>query len=235
MNGYLRLASVVVLVATLGGTSYVLGQPIASSTFDTDDEGWMVVSDGDPPHYAPPHWSDVGGPSGGFIYDTDMDGGSWGFQAPQEFLGDVSAAYGHELTFDFFADKIGPEPEHQKVRVALSDPAGIGILVEVPSPLPAGQVAHREITLDDSEEWFTFDYFSGQVGPLATPAEIQAVLGNLGYLFLGAEMWDGYDQPEENPPVVGELVAYDNVILVPEPAGLSLLALGGLLVTRRRR
>ena len=105
MNGHLRLTGVVVLAVMLGGVGYAFGQPIAISTFDTDHEEWTVVSNGDPPHNAPPHWSD-GGPTGGYIYDTDMDGGGWGFQAPEAFLGDVSQAYGHELTFDFFADKL---------------------------------------------------------------------------------------------------------------------------------
>jgi hypothetical protein len=232
MNGHLRWVAAVTLAVMLGGAGYAVGEPIAASTFDTDTEGWMVVSTGDPPHYAPPHWSD-GGPTGGYIYDTDMDDGGWGFQAPEDFLGHIPHAYGHELSFDFFADKIGPD--HETVNVALSDPAGDGILVAVAAPLPVGQVAHREITLDVSEEWYTFDYFSGVVGDLATVDDIEAVLDNLGYLFLGAELWAGYDQPEENPPVVGELVAYDNIVLMPEPAGLSLLALGCLLVARRRR
>ena len=232
MNGHLRWVAGVALAVMLMGAGYAVGDPIAISTFDSGTEGWMVVSNGDPPHYGPPDWSG-GGPTGGYIYDTDMDDGGWGFQAPEDFLGHIPHAYGHSLSFDFFADKIGEG--HETVNVALSDPDGIGILVAVASPLPAGQVAHREIMLDVSEEWYTFDYFSGEVGGLAEADDIKAVLDDLEYLFLGAELWAGYDQPDETPPVIGELVAYDNIILMPEPAGLSLLAIGCLLAVRRRR
>jgi len=78
-----------------------------------------------------------------------------------------------------------------------------------------------------------YDYSSGEQGDPADADDIQAALSNLGYLFLGAEFCPGFDN--DGTYEFGELVAYDNIILMPEPCALVLLALGGLLATKRRR
>jgi len=154
MNGKLRLANVLALAVMLLGTGSALGQPIADSMFDSGTEGWMVVSTGTPPHFAPPHWSATGGNPGGYIYDTDMDNGGWGFLAPAEFLGPVDAAYGHEFSFDFFTDRIGLDNE--TAPVVFADVDGIGVITYVDLP-EVGVLEHRVLTLHESTEWYTYD------------------------------------------------------------------------------
>ena len=64
----------------------------------------------------------------------------------------------------------------------------------------------------------------------------------------GTTIWDVTDGPITHPGTVGfviwpywwnqgggRVLYYDNVVVVPEPATLSLIVLGALLVTRRRR
>ena len=201
--------------------------PIAISTFDYGNEGWLVVSTEG--YVGPADWSPTGGNPGGYIYDTDMDDGGWGFLAPAKFLGDVSAAYGHTLSFDFSSDRI----EHETAGVALADPTGIGIIAYVDLPDYPGQIAHRELVFNTTQPWYVFDYINNVEGELATVAQIQAALSDLEYLFLGAEFAPGYDN--DGTYEYGELVAYDNVILVPEPASIMLFAFGTLLLTRRHK
>jgi uncharacterized repeat protein (TIGR01451 family) len=69
---------------------------LASSTFDADADGWVTYADADDPVHAV-----SGGNPGGHICATDQNiGQTWYFQAPSEFHGDFSDAYGQVLTFD---------------------------------------------------------------------------------------------------------------------------------------
>jgi hypothetical protein len=115
-----------VVLLSIGGAAEAV--PIAVSSFDTGDEGWLVVSTEG--YVGSPDWSPTGGNAGGYIYDTDMDNGGWGFLAPSKFQGDVSAAYGEKLTFDFASDRI----EHLTAGVALADTSGVGIITYVDLP-----------------------------------------------------------------------------------------------------
>lgn len=207
--------------------SILNAQPIAQSTFDTGNENWLVVSTEGYSGYA--NWSATGGNPGGGIYDTDMDGGGWAFLAPQKFRGNMSAAYGNELTYDFLSDRI----ENNYASVALAQPNGIGIITTVPLPANTNTWAHREVTFDLSQGWNIFDYFNDTTGGPASSAQIYAVLANLEYLVLGAEFAPGFDN--DGTYTYGELVAYDNVILTPEPATIVLLGLGTSVLLRKRK
>jgi hypothetical protein len=211
-----------VRVAVLGAILLIINVssavPIAVSTFDSGDEGWLVVSTLG--HSGSPDWSATGGNPGGYIYDTDMDGGWWGFLAPEKFLGDASDAFGSTLTFDFYGDTI----QHETAAVVLADTTGIGIITYVDLPDSPGQIAHREVTLNNSQTWYVYDFINDVQYGVANNGDILDALLDLGYLLLGAEFADGYGAE-------GELVAYDNVILNPEPATIALFALGALFLT----
>ncbi len=70
--------------------------PLVSSTFGAGAEGWTTYADADDPVHAA-----SGGNPGGHICATDQNAGqTWYFQAPSKFHGDLSAAYGQDLTFD---------------------------------------------------------------------------------------------------------------------------------------
>ena len=196
--------------------------PIAVSTFDTGDEGWLVVSTLG--HSGSPDWSATGGNPGGYIYDTDMDGGWWGFLAPSKFLGDASDAFGNTLTFDFSGSII----QHETAAVVFADTAGMGIITYVDLPDYAGQIAHREVVLNNSQTWYVYDFINDIQYGVANNGQILAALSDLGYLLLGAEFADGYG-------AAGELVAYDNVILNPEPTTIALFALGAIFIRKRRK
>ena len=215
-----------VRVAVLGAILLIINVssavPIAVSTFDSGDEGWLVVSTLG--YSGSPDWSPTGGNPGGYIYDTDMDGGWWGFLAPSKFLGDASDAFGSTLTFDFYGSII----QHETAAVVFADTAGIGIITYVDLPDSPGQIAHREVTLNSSQTWYVYDFINDVQGGVATNGQISNTLSDLGYLLLGAEFADGYGAE-------GELVAYDNVILNPEPTTIALFALGAIFIRKRRK
>jgi hypothetical protein len=68
---------------------------LASSTFSTDAESWMMQGDGSEIAY-----SAADATSDGYVCSTDTSSGvDWFFQAPETWLGDRSAAYGGSLSF----------------------------------------------------------------------------------------------------------------------------------------
>src|ERR1700737_5616781 len=68
-----------------------------TSTFDSNDEGWIVVSfrslslnDYTTVGFFTPDYSPNGGNPGGFIANSDHPGGGFTFASPAHFLGDRS-------------------------------------------------------------------------------------------------------------------------------------------------
>ncbi|HNA59220.1 MAG TPA: hypothetical protein PLJ43_13910, partial [Chitinophagales bacterium] len=75
------------------------------SDFTSNDESWKVYNEpsGGAP-YLPIVWSSTGGNPGGYISETDISIGAWGWLAPSEFKGDLSAYYNFYLSFDLRED-----------------------------------------------------------------------------------------------------------------------------------
>lgn len=78
------------------------GFPIASSTFDSNNEGWTASGDASSPT---PTWLSTGGTPGGCITVSDLNQGPrWSYVAPSKFLGDIQDAYGSNLSFDIYTN-----------------------------------------------------------------------------------------------------------------------------------
>ena len=70
--------------------------PIVSSTFESSDEGWVVVGDALPASFTP-----SGGNPGGHVSTTDREAGDiWYWRAPPSILPRLAEAYGGTLRFD---------------------------------------------------------------------------------------------------------------------------------------
>jgi len=144
------------------------------STFDEDDEGWLVVGNG----ITRPTYNASGGRMGGYLSMTDGSSDTWYWDAPEAFLGEQSAAYGRTLEFDLGQsagtyDRSGPD--------VVLEGSGLRLVFYTPSD-PYGGWTHYCVPLHDSAGWLV-----EASGEKATEAELRAVLAELGQLMVRGE------------------------------------------------
>jgi len=207
----------VVALTVLACVTAAVGAPIATSNFDTGDEDWRLVStlgyDG------PVTWLATGGNPGGFIYGQDPDTGAFGFGAPSKFLGSISAAYGHELTFDIAAYQAPDQPTSWVGMRGTNDLELICCYDTPTSVYPDWH--HRTVGMTETAGWIRVSD-----GEPPTYSEFMSVLADLEGLVILAEFVEGLET---------DISGLDNVNLVPEPAALCLLLIVGLFTITRRR
>jgi len=219
--GLIVLAFVLVVAAPDSARAVTL----VESTFDADNEGWVVGDFFSAGGSTPAPFVAVGGNPGGFVRTEDLFG--WNaYHAPASFLGDKSAAYGGNLHLD---QQILGSDGLEYPMVVISDGS---LLLQYRTAPPGTTWTSFDISLLASAGWEVADG-SGDPGPAATEAQLLAVLSNLAFLHIDADWLTGPDQ-----------VDLDNVRLesgtsVPEPGtgallGLGAIVLGGLSRFRRR-
>ena len=195
-----------------------------SSTFDTDDEGWLAYGDA---VTITPAYSATNGNPGGTIQVTDQVlGGVWYYLAPDKFLNDKSMAYNQALSFDLWQSGSGSQFESSDVVLQ-----GDGLTLTISAgdnPLPLGSWLHYSVVLKEGVGWQKVTAITSLSGTDATQAEVQAVLANLSALYIRGEFITGSD--------TGRL---DNVVmsLVPIPPAMLLFGSGllGLVGVARRK
>lgn len=220
--------------AALVGTSLLSQAATVTSTFNTDNEGWTTLNNGG----FVPVWV----AADGLIRSEDIVEGWAYLAAPAAYL--AIADYGALLSFDLSSASTNPSDvqvfPNYGVRVALVGAAGT-LIAQAGTP-PSPVLNGYSFSFDTSTDWRLTagdpaDFPGG--APVATQAQIEAVLGSLSGLFISA------DHSDFNTQVGGtDITHLDNVILtaqdpgvVPEPASaaLALAALVGLRLSRRRR
>ncbi|HVZ37075.1 MAG TPA: laminin B domain-containing protein [Polyangiaceae bacterium] len=76
------------------------GEPPVRSTFDANDEGWIIGQNSQAGDTTPVYAS-TGGNPGGYISAVDAEASlTWNFYAPSAFRGDHSSMFGKTLSFD---------------------------------------------------------------------------------------------------------------------------------------
>lgn len=212
----MRQAFVILLFSLLlSGT----GAASVISTFDTDDEGWTVVGDGDDPSV---QYFSTGGLPGGFIRRTDNTVSYMHFSAPAKFLGDLSrAAY---ISYDLL-QTVTSNDDFWYYRVVVEG-AGMMLLNQVQMPVNPNGWVHQTVYFQPVG-WEVITHLGHTSGTAVTPEQFAAVLANVTGLHITGDL--------ANMPV--DIASLDNVELVetPEPSSLSLLLLGSLAILGGRR
>jgi hypothetical protein len=157
-----------------------------TSTFDADDEGWLVA--GDAAGGVKPELGATGGNPGGHIAADDKAvGGVWYFRAPQKFLGNRGGFYGTSLTFDL--KQSDEKHAFEAPDVSLRNGAGLTLVIDA-GKSPASTWTSFRIKLDESAGWRR----KTLKGEPATKQDLKAVLEDLTELRIRGEYRSGKDR-----------------------------------------
>lgn len=187
------------------------------STFDGDSEGWTIKDIswpvGNPPTVIGSdagHWASTGGNPNGTFWTNDLSGGQTYFSAPAKFLGNHASAFGTTLGYDLrLASGTAQSGDNFEVILVGADTTLLGNFND---NLP-----------DSAWQSFGVELAGGSFrlnalgGPVASDADVQAVLEDLSGLYIFADFVNGR-----------ETTYLDNVSMVPEPSTVILLATGAL-------
>lgn len=199
----------VVMVWLFVGSPHVLAQIVAWSTYNVDDEGWRLS--GDASSAVPTHVASGGSP-GGYIRGFDQGvGGVWYWDAPIQFLGNTSGAYGYSLSYDLRMRGTGATFADSDLILD-----GAGLSLHLANTLPAPQDiswTSYSAVLSEVAGWRV----GSLTGPIVSQAQMQAVLTDLDRLRIRGEFIDGPDNGDIDNVILG-------LVSVPEPSSLLILA-----------
>jgi hypothetical protein len=157
------------------------GGILAESAFDSDDEGWTLVSP-QGAGAAPAPYRDNGGNPGGYIAGP-TDGTEAVWEAPIQFLGDRGAAQGGELLFDLRGSDGAPANQVRVVLEAADEEIVRELAAETVGPWETFSV---RLTADDA--WRV-----ASTGDPADPDDLRQALSSLRRLRIAATAATGLD------------------------------------------
>jgi len=155
--------------------------PVVGSVFDGDTDGWTIFNDGSGPTY----YATGGVDNSGYIYSSDLeDGLYWYWNAPAQFLNDMSEAYGGSLSF--YLNQSSTTSQVNQDDIVLVG-GGLTLLYNTPYN-PGTTWTPYSISLNETDGWV-----KQATGLAPTQAEMLAVMGNLQALRIRGEYRFGPD------------------------------------------
>ncbi|HFC11370.1 MAG TPA: hypothetical protein ENJ56_00900, partial [Anaerolineae bacterium] len=152
------------------------------SAFAHTDEGWRGIGG---VTVALPTFHPTGGNPHGYLSLKDTaTGGTWYWDAPAPYLGDVSSAYGRTLQFDLTQSSTSSQFDNHDV---ILNSATMQLNFDT-SYNPGTDWTHYRVVLDENAGWSV----NGS-GVVPTSAEFQAVLADLQQLRIRGEYRSGAD------------------------------------------
>lgn len=183
----LRIAAAATLLAA---TSAIAAPPVLLSTFDADNEGWLVVaipsshSTTAPDSASAAFDASFGNPAGS-LREPDVYGET-GVGAPPAWLGNKAAYYGGVLEYDILIRQTDLAVYSEVVL--RSDAQSLFYTPVFPNYPPLGVLQHRAVSLSEAG-WHT----GSDNGPATTAEEMKAVLGALTGISIRTEWKTGPD------------------------------------------
>lgn len=156
------------------------------SDFTVNDETWKVYNEpaGGAP-VLPINWSASGGNPGGYISETDISIGAWGWIAPSEFKGDLSAYYGCNLSYDLYQNTFAGDMSNY-YDVMIFNTTGDTMVYNYPDLNVANSWVNKIVPLTDVAGWKYGESIAGGA-PAATAAQILAILSDVSKIRIKAE------------------------------------------------
>lgn len=189
-----------VIVATLMMVGSRADAQVATSTFDTDRDGWVVTDlSVDDTHVVKASYIPVfiipGGNPGGYVSITDPSGSAVNYwSAPPKFLGNVASAYNNNLSFDIRDTVTGVFNVHDDVVLI-----GGGIALALRFISASDQWTHHDVLLAETAGWKK----GNGSGPAATAADFHTVLSSLDALYIRGDLYEGTDTSGLDNVVLG--------------------------------
>ncbi len=156
------------------------------SDFTVNDEAWKVYNEpsGGAP-MLPINWSATGGNPGGYINETDISIGAWGWLAPAEFKGNLSVYYGCNLSFDLTQSSfLGNMTSYYDVMIF--NTSGDTMVFNYADLNVINTWVNKIVPLTDVAGWKYGSSIAG-VAPAATAAQILAILSDVSKIRIKAE------------------------------------------------
>jgi len=223
-------ASLRVVPALLLSIVWAQAQTVFSN-FNANSDGWMPYTSADPNTAVIYSAAGGTGGTGAIILQEPANGANDYFVAATKFTGDMSAYYNGTLSFDM---QLNPawDSSAEAAMVILtgtynSSALSIGYLP------PSGQYPNATsfttftFNLNTSTAWALTSGLDFVTGTLATPAQIQSIMGSITSIRILGDWTNQHD-----------LVVLDNVTMtaIPEPSVFAALFGGaalGLAISRR--
>ncbi|MBN1806254.1 MAG: hypothetical protein JW837_13485 [Sedimentisphaerales bacterium] len=207
-------------------------QASITSTFDSGSEGWVQLEINNTPMTYniiganPVGWSSSGGNPDGHIWGNDFSDQGWSFGAPSDYRGDKSAYYGGTIEFDLLSTPT-TQPALAVSLLWLRSSSVLLIFTDT-KQAPGSLYTHYEMVLEPAEGWSAVALNpstglpSGSFAP-ATETDFLTTLSNLTSVEVRGDWVNG-----------NETSRLDNFSMVPEPATICLLAIGSLVLIRKK-
>ncbi len=157
------------------------------SDFTIDDETWKVYNEpsGGAPSL-PIVWSSTGGNPGGYIKETDISIGAWGWQAPAEFKGDLSAYFGCYLVFDLIEDSHAGVMNNYYDVMFFNNAGDTMVFNTAYDPIPINTWINYVVPLTTVVGW-KYGSSIAAAAPDATGAQMLAILSDVNKMRIRAE------------------------------------------------
>jgi len=158
---------------------------LAASYFDKDSEDWSIVGDAQNGTGQPDYQKEGGNPGGFLSADDNRTGGVWYWNAPEKFLGDMSAAYNGKLSFSLKQSSTENQFDADDIILFGNDKK---IVLDTPNN-PDTSWTNYSVKLSEDAGW----KYNDANGEKVSKEDFNKILAKLSAINIRGEFVDGAD------------------------------------------